>query len=89
MKQRLNIAQAIFEKPNIILLDEPTNAIDEGGIEIIHKLLINEKKRGALIIIASHNKNDIENLCDFQLQMKDGKLLELNKQDRTKEEAGK
>ncbi|MEG7730060.1 ATP-binding cassette domain-containing protein, partial [Listeria monocytogenes] len=51
MKQRLNIAQAIFEKPAVILLDEPTNAIDDQGIELINQLLLEEKKRGATIII--------------------------------------
>ncbi|MDB6273695.1 ABC transporter ATP-binding protein [Listeria monocytogenes] len=68
MKQRLNIAQAVFEKPAVILLDEPTNAIDDQGIELINQLLLEEKKRGATIIIASHHKEDIEPLCDMSIQ---------------------
>ncbi|AIM15975.1 MULTISPECIES: ABC transporter ATP-binding protein [Neobacillus] len=75
MKQRLNIAQAIFEKPDILLLDEPTNAIDDKGVELIHNLLLEEKKRGAIIIIASHLKEDIESLCDFSLKMNEGNLI--------------
>lgn len=76
MKQRLNIAQAIFEKPNILLLDEPTNAIDEDGVLLIQELLLKERERGATIIIASHNKDDIAHLCDYQLRMKNGMLLQ-------------
>ncbi|MBS2771944.1 ABC transporter ATP-binding protein [Anoxybacillus rupiensis] len=75
MKQRLNIAQAIFEKPDILLLDEPTNAIDDSGVELIHNLLLEEKKRGTIIIIASHIKGDIEPLCDFTLKMNEGNLI--------------
>jgi ABC-2 type transport system ATP-binding protein len=72
MKQRLSIAQAIFERPEIILLDEPTNALDESGLELVRKLLLEEKERGALIIIASHNKEDLEILADHRIQMNAG-----------------
>ncbi|MBC1360750.1 ABC transporter ATP-binding protein [Listeria welshimeri] len=75
MKQRLNIAQAIFEKPDIILLDEPTNAIDDQGIELVNQLLLEEKQRGATIIIACHHKEDIEPLCDICLRMDQGKII--------------
>ncbi|MBC1252722.1 ABC transporter ATP-binding protein [Listeria welshimeri] len=75
MKQRLNIAQAIFEKPDIILLDEPTNAIDDQGIELVNQLLLEEKQRGSTIIIASHHKEDIEPLCDICLRMDQGKII--------------
>ena len=51
MKQRLNIAQAVFEKQKIILLDEPTNALDNDGVQLIYKLLKEEKERGALVVI--------------------------------------
>ena len=51
MKQRLNIAQAVFEKQKIILLDEPTNALDNDGVQLIYKLLKEEKERGALVLI--------------------------------------
>ncbi|MGD2436096.1 ABC transporter ATP-binding protein [Bacillus velezensis] len=74
MKQRLNIAQAIFEKPEILLLDEPTNAIDEKGISLIHEIILEEKKRGTTIIIASHHKEDVLSLCDYTLTIEKGKL---------------
>ncbi|WP_141603787.1 ATP-binding cassette domain-containing protein [Terrilactibacillus laevilacticus] len=76
MKQRLNIAQAIFEKPEIILLDEPINAIDEKGVKLVHNILLEEKKRGAIIIIATHHKEDITPLCDYILKMSDGELID-------------
>ncbi len=76
MKQRLNIAQAIFEKPKIILLDEPTNALDNDGVKLIYKLLNEEKERGALIIIATHHKEDLEEVCDVVLEMSEGELNE-------------
>ncbi|WNB92537.1 ABC transporter ATP-binding protein [Bacillus sp. NEB1478] len=76
MKQRLNLAQAIFEKPDLLLLDEPTNAIDEKGVSQVHKLLLEEKERGATIIIASHHKDDLSLLCDKTIKMSDGLLID-------------
>ena len=64
MKQRLNIAQAIFEKQEIILLDEPTNALDEDGVNLIYNIVKEEKERGATIIVSTHHKEDLEELCD-------------------------
>ncbi|WP_047980206.1 ATP-binding cassette domain-containing protein [Ornithinibacillus contaminans] len=75
MKQRLNIAQALFEKPDILLMDEPTNAIDESGIKMVHDLLREERDRGATVLIASHLKEDISVLCDTTIKMRDGKLI--------------
>lgn len=76
MKQRLNIAQAIFEKPDIILLDEPTNALDEDGVKLIYQVLEEEKKRGACIIMATHNKADFSSICDKILKISDGEIQE-------------
>ncbi len=64
MKQRLIIAQAIMEKPDILMLDEPTNSLDEFGVEEIRSIILNEKERGAIVLIASHNKEDITCLVD-------------------------
>ena len=59
MKQRIIIAQAIMEKPDILMLDEPTNALDENAVNIVRDIIDEERKRGALVLIASHNKEDI------------------------------
>lgn len=74
MKQKLAIAQAIFEHPKLLLLDEPTNALDEESINDIRKLLLELKEKGVMIIVASHNKEDIELLSDVKINMADGKI---------------
>lgn len=74
MKQRLAIAQAIMEKPDILLLDEPTNALDEDGIELIRNIIMEEKSRGATIVMTSHHKEDIERLADDRFRMNQGRL---------------
>ncbi len=76
MKQRLNIAQAIFEKQEIILLDEPTNALDEEGIQLIYDIVREEKERGATIIISTHHKEDLKELCDVILKVSAGKIVD-------------
>lgn len=75
MKQRLILAQAVMEKPDILMLDEPTNALDESGVEEIRRLILQEKERGALILLASHNKCDIEILTDEIFRMENGHIL--------------
>lgn len=74
MKQRLVIAQAIMENPDIIMLDEPTNGLDDSGINKIREVIMEEKNRGALIMLASHNKEDLHILTDKLYRMVDGKL---------------
>lgn len=74
MKQKLSIAQALFEDPDILLLDEPTNALDEESVNVIRDILIEEKNKGKLIIIASHNKGDIDFLSDITIKVTDGKF---------------
>lgn len=78
MKQRLNIAQAIFENQKIILLDEPTNALDEDAVQLIYKIIIEEKSRGATIIVATHHKEDLKEVCDVILKIAEGKIVEEN-----------
>lgn len=77
MKQRLGIAQAVMESPDILVLDEPTNALDEEGINLFYDIIQQEKERGALVIMASHNKDDIETLADVKIKMSDGKIKEV------------
>ena len=74
MKQRLAIAQAIMEEPQLLVLDEPTNALDEQGVQMFRDIIMEEKRKGTLILLASHNKEDIELLSDVKIQMIDGKI---------------
>ena len=74
MKQRLAIAQAIMEQPDLLILDEPTRGLDQDGINQIYKVLNDEKSRGAKILIASHNIKDIQKLCDEIVFMENAKL---------------
>ncbi|MCD7727434.1 MAG: ABC transporter ATP-binding protein [Ruminococcus sp.] len=76
MKQRIVIAQAIMEKPDVIFLDEPTNGLDEDGIEDVRNIITEEKERGALILLASHNKEDIRLLADKVFYISNGVLKE-------------
>lgn len=74
MKQRLGIAQAIMEYPDILVLDEPMNALDEEGVEEIRQLLLKYRQLGRCILITSHNREDIEILCDEVFKIKSGVL---------------
>ncbi len=76
MKQRIVLAQALMEQPEVLLLDEPTNALDDGGIDMIRDIILEEKKRGAIVLVASHNKEDIDLLCDEVYRIKEGKIVE-------------
>ena len=74
MRQRLSLAQAFMEHPELIVLDEPTNALDEKGIKEFHEIALEAKNDGATIIIASHSKEDIDILCDKIFCMENGKI---------------
>lgn len=77
MKQRLAIAQAIMENPELLILDEPMNGLDKQGVSEIRALLLNLKREGKIILLASHNKEDIEILCDEVYEMDEGMLKKL------------
>ncbi len=74
MKQRLGIAAAIMERPELILLDEPTNALDIDGVETVKKVLQKEKRRGALIVLCCHDTEMLESMADEIYQIQEGKL---------------
>lgn len=76
MKQRLAIAQAIMEKPQVLMLDEPTNGLDEHGVSMLRNIIMKEKKRGCIILLASHSREDIELLSDVIYQLSEGKIVE-------------
>ncbi len=75
MRQRLGIAQAIMEQPDVLLLDEPMNGLDKHGVEDIRKLILDLKQQGKTIILCSHNAQDIEMLCDKVYELDMGKLV--------------
>ncbi len=75
MKQRLAIAQAVMERPGILMLDEPTNALDQDSVKLIRGLIKSEKDRGAIVLLASHNKEDIQLLCDHTFTMDGGAIV--------------
>ena len=75
MRQRLGIAQALMENPDILLLDEPLSGLDNDGVEEMHHVLIGQKEQGKLLIIASHSKEDIEVLCDEVFRFDKGKII--------------
>ncbi|MEA4908761.1 MAG: ABC transporter ATP-binding protein [Chloroflexi bacterium] len=76
MRQRLGIAQAIMEKPDVLILDEPTDAIDQGGWRNVYAHLVEMKEGGAAILLASNNLDEIRILCDRAFVMEGGKLFE-------------
>lgn len=77
MRQRFALAQAIMEDPKILILDEPMNGLDKNGVKEIRELLLEMKKQNKLILLASHNREDIQVLCDEVYEMEDGKLRKL------------
>ena len=79
MKQKLGIAQVIMENPDILIFDEPFNGVDEKSVEQISHYLKKIKNQNKIILIASHVKEDIENLCDVTFKMVDGQV-EQNKE---------
>ncbi len=75
MKQKLGIANAIMGEPDIIVLDEPINALDEDSVKMIKEELLKLSKCGKLIIIACHDKEELEYLCDTIFEMKEGRIV--------------
>ena len=77
MRQRLGIAQAIMENPELLILDEPMNGLDKDGIAEVRKLLLEMKAEGKTMIITSHNEEDIKVLCDKVVEMDKGKMVSM------------
>ena len=75
MRQRLGIAQAIMEGQDILILDEPMNGLDNQGVVEMRKLLLDLKQKGTTILLASHNQEDIQQLCDVVHEMDVGVLI--------------
>lgn len=77
MRQRLGLAQAIMENPDILILDEPMNGLDKDGVQDMRKYLLGLKEQGKTILIASHSSEDIDVLCDTVCEMDKGKITRI------------
>jgi len=75
MKQKLGIAAAVMEHPDIIILDEPINALDQDSVETVKKIIIRERDRGAVIILACHYTEELEYLSDEIVCIHEGKII--------------
>ena len=78
MKQKLALAQAIMENPELLILDEPFNGLDSYSVKDIREMLIDYKKEGKTILISSHIKEDIDILCDEVYEWDRGNINKLN-----------
>ena len=74
MKQRLGIAGAVLENPELILIDEPTNALDTDGIEMVRRMILEQKERGALVILACHDFSVLKELSDEIYFVREGRV---------------
>ncbi len=74
MRQRLGLAQAIMEDPDLLVLDEPMNGLDKDGVADMRRYLLALKERGKTILLASHSAEDIDVLCDTVCEMDKGRL---------------
>ena len=83
MKQRLGIAGAILEYPALLLIDEPTNALDTDGIEMVRDLLLEQKQRGALVILACHDFSVLRELSDEIYLVREGRVTPYETQDKS------
>ena len=78
MRQRLGLAQAIMENPDLLILDEPMNGLDKDGVADMRKYLLALKAQGKTILIASHSAEDIAVLCDTVCEMDKGVLTKIS-----------
>ena len=77
MNAKLGFSVATVVEPDILILDEPMNGLDRDGVNEIRQLLLKLKEQGKTILLASHNKEDIEVLCDEVFEMEHGKLQQI------------
>ena len=75
MRQRLGIAQAIMEDPELLLLDEPMNGLDNQGVEDMRGLFAELRERGKTILLASHSNEDVRALCDTVCELDNGRVM--------------
>lgn len=76
MKQKLGIAAAVMENPDIIVLDEPINALDEKSVDTVRNILVRHRERNALIILSCHDREELEGLSDEIFCLEDGRITD-------------
>ena len=76
MRQRLGIAAAIMGRPQLVVLDEPTNALDESGFDLMGRTAADIRRRGAMAVVASHDSDVLRCMADEIVRMKDGRVIE-------------
>lgn len=81
MKQKLGIAAAIMEKPELIILDEPFNALDESSAKACQEIIMEEKNRGALVFLACHDKTVLSGLSDVLYSIEEGKITDCRRKE--------
>lgn len=75
MKQRLGIACAVMERPDLLLLDEPINALDPAGVTMVQRLVARQRARGALVVVACHDVEELDGLADEIYSMAEGRIV--------------
>ena len=75
MKQKIGIIQAIMEEPDVLVLDEPFNALDQEAVKLLRELLLNFQNKGKLVVITSHHKDDIESVCNKIIRIDRGQIV--------------
>lgn len=80
MKQKLRLAQVFMSDPELIILDEPTNALDEKSVSKLRERILTEKGKGKTILLASHSSEDIHMLCDEIIYIEEGKVTKIEKE---------
>lgn len=78
MKQKLGIAAAVMESPDIIILDEPLNALDVEGVNRVKEIIAEQKAKGALIIVACHNSNELMEISDYIISIENGSIVSVD-----------
>ena len=75
MRQRLDLAQAVMERPELLVLDEPSNGLDAGGLSLLCDIVREEHERGATILLSAHNTPELTELCESVFELSDGHIV--------------